>query len=107
MALLDDKNFEQNIKTGVSIVKFHSLWNMDSRALETPFRQLADEFRGRAKFIVSEINANPALARNEEINKIPTIAIYVNGTAIAKLVNVTKRQLREQIEYFIRKAENL
>lgn len=106
MVLLNDRNFEQDIKSGVSLVKFHSLWNMDSRALDAPFRQVADEFRGKAKFIESEINANPALAKKEGITKIPTVAVYINGITVAKLNNLTKRQLREYASYFIRKAES-
>ena len=107
MALLNDSNFDRDIKTGVSIVKFYSLWNMDSRALETPFRDISEEFRGKARFIVSEINASPALAKKEGITNVPTIAVYINGTAIARINNVSKRQLREYVAYFIKKAENL
>jgi thioredoxin 1 len=107
MALLDDKNFGQQIKSGVSVVKFYSLWNMESRSLEQPFRELSEEFRGRAKFIVSEINANQILARNEGITKIPTVAIYVNGAPVAKMTHVTKRQLRDNVAYFLKKSESI
>ncbi len=106
MVLLNDRNFEQDIKSGVSIVKFHSLWNTDSRALDASFRQVADEFRGKAKFIESEINANPGLAKKEGITAVPTVAVYINGIAVAKLNNLTKRQLKEQVNYFIQKAES-
>jgi thioredoxin 1 len=105
MPVLDDKNFERDVKSGVVVVNFYSLWNMDSRALELPFRQLSDEFRGRAKFMLSEINANAPLAKNEGITKIPTIAIYLNGTPVLRMNNTSKRQLKESIEYFLRKME--
>ena len=107
MALLDDRNFERDTKTGISIVKFYSLWSMESRALEVPFRQLSEEFRGRARFIASDINANSVLAKKEGVVKVPTIAIYINGSPVAKITNATKRQLREHISYFVTKAENL
>ena len=91
---------------GLAIVKFASLWNVDSRAFEEQFKQLSDEYK-QAKFIVSDVNANQKLAKQEEINKIPTIVVYINGVSVARLTTPTKRQLREAIEYFLKKFKLL
>jgi len=103
MPLLTDANFERDVKTGVSVVRFISLWSMDSRAFEDQFRELSEEFRGKAKFLVSDINANHLLAKKEGITKIPLIVIYVNGAPVAKIADVTKRRLKEQVSYFLGK----
>ncbi|MEM4337009.1 MAG: protein disulfide isomerase family protein [Candidatus Woesearchaeota archaeon] len=107
MAVFDDKNFDSYIKTGVSVVEFYSLWDSASRAFEDSFRKLAEEFNGRAKFIVSEINANPLLAHKQGISRVPTILIYINGKQVYKTTDTTKRLLREKIEYFLRKKEDI
>jgi len=103
MPLLTDANFERDIKNGVSVVRFISLWSMDSRAFEDQFRELSEDFRGKAKFIVSDINANHLLAKKESITKIPTVMIYVNGAPVAKIADTTKRRLRENVNYFLEK----
>ncbi len=107
MPLLSDRNFEQDIKTGVSIVKFASLWNMNSRAFEEQFRQLSEEFTGRAKFLVSDVNANHQLAKAASISVIPTIVIYVEGISVARINQPTKRQLRELVSYYLQKSEKI
>lgn len=103
MGLLNDKNFEQDIKTGISVVKFASLWNMDSRAFENQFRELSEELSDRAKFIVSDVNANQNLAKQHKISKIPTIMVFVEGVPVARITSATKRLVRETAEYFIKK----
>lgn len=103
MPLLNDSNFEQNIRSGFSLVNFSSLWNMESRAFEDSLRKLSEEFRGRVKFIVSDVNANSELAKKEGITKIPTMVIYFNGVAVARLNSFTKRQAREALEYVLGK----
>ncbi len=102
MGLLNDKSFEQDIKTGISVVKFASLWNVNSRAFEKQFRELSEEFR-EATFIVSDINANSLLASRYNVSKIPTIIIFVEGVPVARITAVTKRLVRETVEYFVRK----
>jgi len=104
MPLLSDSNFEQDIKNGISVVKFYSLWNMECRAFEQQFRELSEDFKGRAKFIVSDINANNVLAKKEGVTRVPTIVIYINGVPVAKVNDLTKRRLRENINYFVKRA---
>lgn len=106
MSLLNDSNFEQVIKSGISVVKFSSLWGIESRAVEQPFRELSEEFKGKARFIVSDINANQLLARKEDITDVPTIQVYVNGVSVTRVNGMTKRSLRETIEQVVRKYGN-
>ena len=103
MSLYPDSNFEQVIKKGIYIVKFASLWNMESRAFEQQFKELSEEFKGKANFINSDVNANQILAKKENINTVPTIVIYVNGVAVKQLTGMTKRSLKEIIDFFIKK----
>ena len=107
MAVMDDRNFDIDIKNGVSVVKFFSLWNSSSRTLEQPFKELSEEFRGKVKFLASEINSNPILSEKQVITKVPTIIIYVNGRQAARMSDVSKRLLREKIEYFVKKEKDL
>ncbi len=103
MPILNDKNFERDVAAGISIVKFYSLWSSDSRALEEPYKQLSDEFRGKAKFIESEINSNPEIAKKFGVASIPSIMIFTNGRPTARIEKLcTKRELRNQLEKFIK-----
>jgi len=107
MALLSDRNFEQDTKNGVCVVKFCSLWSMDSRAFEQQFRELSEEFRGSVKFMLSDVNANQMLAKKQGITVVPTVVIYVNGSPVERITGLTKRHLKERIAYFLKKTEGL
>ena len=107
MAVYDDKNFDSEISKGISVVKFVSLWDSSSRTFEDSFKELSDLFRGKVKFINSDVQSNPVLANKQGITRIPSIVVYVNGKPAARMGNVTKRFLREQIEYFLKKTERL
>lgn len=104
MPVLPDKNFSNEIVTGTSIVKFYSLWSYESRMLEDCFKELSDEFRGKAKFIESEVNRNPDLAKKFGVSSIPSIMIFTNGRPTARIEKLcTKRELRNQLERFVKK----
>jgi thioredoxin 1 len=107
MPVHDDTNFANDVSKGISVVKFISLWDSSSRTFEDSFRELSDEFRGKVNFLSSDLHSNPLLAQKQGITKIPSVVIYVNGKQAAKMGNVTKRFLREQIQYFIKKIERL
>ena len=107
MAVIEDKNFDSEIKNGVAVVKFVSLWDSSSRVMEDPFRELSDEFRGKARFISSDVQSNPVLANKQGIIKIPSVVIYVNGKPAARMGNVTKRFLKEQLESLLKKSLRL
>ena len=83
MPVHDDKNFDSEVSKGVSVVKFVSLWDSSSRTLEDSFRELSDEFRGKARFMNSDVQSNPVLAEKQGIRKIPSVVIYVNGKPAA------------------------
>ena len=108
MPIITDKHFENDIKQGITIVKFHSLWDSSCRAFEGAFRQLAEEFKGRARFMESDINANPDLAEDMEIRKIPTVIVFVNGKKIAKIESISsKRYLKEMLDSYIGRMEKI
>ncbi|MBW3022831.1 thioredoxin family protein [Candidatus Woesearchaeota archaeon] len=107
MPVLDDRNFESDIQTGVAVVRFASLWDSSSRILEEPFRELSEEFRGKAKFICSDINASPHIAEKQAVTKVPMVIIYFNGKQAARITDVSKRRMREQLEYFLVKEREL
>jgi len=105
MTLLSDANFERDVKSGISVVRFISLWDTECRIFENQFRELSQEFN-KVKFIVSDINSNYALAKKEGITKVPTVIIYINGVPVARIAgSLTKRRLREQIDYFLQKYD--
>lgn len=108
MPILSDKHFENDIKQGITVVKFYSLWDSSCRAFEDVFKQLAEEFKGRARFMESDINANPELAEDMGIRKVPTLIVFVNGKQIAKIENISsKRYLKEMFENYINKTERI
>ncbi len=104
MPVYNDKNIEQEVAINpVSVVKFCSRWDAACRSMEDPFKQISDEVRA-AKFYECDINANQQFASAHKITKVPTTMIFIKGKPTAKVEGFnTKRSLREQIEYIIKK----
>lgn len=101
MPVFSDKNFVNDTASGVAVVKFFSLWNYDSRTLEDPFKEISEEFKGKAKFLESDVNGNPDLAKKYRVTTIPSIMVFIDGKPIAKIERVhSKRFLKEQLEKF-------
>ncbi len=107
MAVLDDREFERMMKDSVPlVVKFFSMWDSRSRALEEGYQALSDELSKKARFMQSNINVNPDLAEKMLVTKIPTVIVFKNGEMIAKIASIaSKRALKEQIENVISKRD--
>jgi thioredoxin-like negative regulator of GroEL len=102
--ILDDKNFDDCLKSQKPfVVKFFSLWDSSSRSIEDIFKEIADEFSGKAKFMQSNMNSNPELAEKCHITKVPTIAVFSSGKVVMRITSFpSKRALKEQMENVFR-----
>lgn len=76
------------------IVDFHALWCEPCKTQSPILKQVADELGERVRVIKIDVDQNQAIASRYQIQSVPTLMIFKNGTIIHKQAGVhTKAQL--------------
>jgi thioredoxin 1 len=76
------------------IVDFHAVWCGPCKTQSPILKQLAEELGERVKIIKIDVDQNQAIASKYQIQSVPTLMIFKNGTIIHKQAGVhTKAQL--------------
>ena len=66
------------------LVDFYADWCGPCRLLAPSLEKLAGEFAGRVAIAKVNIDQNPALAGQYQVESIPTLMVVVNGQVVAK-----------------------
>jgi len=76
------------------IVDFHAVWCGPCKTQSPILKQVADELGERVRVIKIDVDQNQAIAGRYQIQSVPTLMIFKNGTIIHKQAGVhTKAQL--------------
>jgi len=76
------------------IVDFHAVWCGPCKTQSPILKQLAEELGERVRVIKIDVDQNQAIASKYQIQSVPTLMIFKNGTIIHKQAGVhTKAQL--------------
>lgn len=87
MLVLTKENFEAEVlkAEGLVLVDFWSEKCEPCKALMPRVHELAEKYRGKAKFCSLDTNGNKRLAMAQKVLGLPTILFYQNGERIAEL----------------------
>jgi len=86
--ILDDKNFEQTVAKGVSLVDFWAAWCGPCKIQGPIVDDVADELNGKANICKLDVDKNQRISQKYGIQNIPTILIFKDGKPVNKLVGV-------------------
>jgi thioredoxin 1 len=76
------------------IVDFHAVWCGPCKTQSPILKQVADELGERVRVLKIDVDQNQAIANRYQIQSVPTLMIFKNGTIIHKQAGVhTKTQL--------------
>jgi len=90
VALLDAKNFEESVKTGVSFVKFFAPWCGHCKRLAPTWEELAAKYAGNDDVTIAKVdctadgNVNKELCDGQDVKGFPTLNIYKDGKKITE-----------------------
>ncbi len=93
---LSDKNFEQEVATGVTLVDFWAPWCGPCRMMAPVLEKIAAEFDGRAKVAKLNVDENPDSATRFRIQGIPTLLFFKDGKPVDMLVGFTQQGVISQ-----------
>jgi len=99
LKVLDNTNFIESIKDGVSLIDFWAPWclpcNMQTPILESLKERIGDN----VTIFKVNVDENPELADNYGIMSIPTLLLFKEGKLLKQLIGVHREEyLAEEIE---------
>jgi thioredoxin 1 len=89
---LTDSNFDQEIKSGVTLVDFWAEWCGPCRRIAPIVEQLAGEYEGRATVAKLNVDENPNIPGRFMIRGIPTLLLFKNGQLADTIVGLASRE---------------
>ena len=88
MTAMNTDLFQKNILEGSDpvLVEFWAPWCVYCRRIGPALDKVAQQYEGKLTVGKVNIDEEPALARQEKIEMIPTLVLYQNGEALGSIV---------------------
>ena len=94
------KRFEELMEAGKPLlVDYWAPWCGYCRRIGPAYEKIAEEFGGKLEVVKVNIDEEPLLAHQEQIEIIPTLVLYRDGQAAGSVVAPESKSM---IEQFIR-----
>jgi thioredoxin 1 len=87
-----DSNFDDEIKTGVTLVDFWAEWCGPCRRLAPAVDAIATEYDGRATVAKMNVDENPNVPNRFMIRGIPTLLIFKNGQLADQIIGLVPKE---------------
>lgn len=92
MKLVNSEQFNEEIKTGLTVAKFFATWCGPCK-MQTPIvEQIEEEMKGKADFIEIDIDQSPDVTKAYEIMGVPTIIIFKDGQKVDQIVGFMPKE---------------
>lgn len=85
---LTDENFEETIKTGLTLVDFYATWCGPCRMIAPVVEQLATQAAGKVKVGKLDIDQAGKTTSDLQITSVPTLILFKEGREAKRVVGV-------------------
>jgi thioredoxin 1 len=89
--VLTDKNFQNQVKNGVTLVDFWASWCLPCKMMAPVLNDVAEELPGNAYVAKLDVELNQAIAAKYNIRNIPTMILYMNGKEVKRFVGAKSK----------------
>lgn len=89
---LDDGNFDETIRSGVTLVDFYADWCGPCRMIAPIIIELANEIGDRAKIGKLDIESAQETTARFQVTSIPTIIIFKDGQEAKRVVGLRDKE---------------
>lgn len=101
MMNISQSNFNEVIGGGLPVlVEFKAPWCTYCRRIAPALKKVAEQFGGKLVVGEIDIDESPELAKEYQIELVPTFVIFKDGEALGDVVNPASKA---QIEGFLRR----
>lgn len=87
---LNDSNFSETIKEGVTLVDFWAPWCAPCMMQGPIVERVAEKVGDKAKVAKVNVDEAPRAATELDIRAIPTVIVFKNGKPVQPFVGVTQ-----------------
>ena len=101
MKKVNQKEFNETIKSGAVLVDFSAAWCGPCKMIAPVLEQLSKEYEGKVKIITVDVDEENDLAMKLSIMSIPTLMLFKNGENVGQVVGF---QSKPMLEKFIQRA---
>lgn len=91
MKIINEKEFEKEIKEGTVLVDFFATWCMPCRMMSQILEEVDRELDGKGKIVKVDVDLNENLARKFGVMSIPTLVLFKDGKMVSKNVGVMQK----------------
>ena len=91
MKVLNEKDFDESVKSGVSLVDFYATWCMPCRMFADILEDVNDEIGDKINIFKVDVDESEKLARKFGIMSIPTVIIIKDGEMKEKHVGIWQK----------------
>ncbi len=88
MKEIEEKDFESEVKEGVTLVDFFATWCMPCRMMGQILEDIGQELGNKVKIVKVDVDKNENLARKYGVMSIPTLYIFKDGKDKEKHIGV-------------------
>lgn len=88
MKIVEEKDFESEIKTGVSLVDFYASWCGPCRIMGDILEDIAEELGEQVNVFKVNVDEAETLSRSYGIMSIPTLIIFKEGEMKEKHIGI-------------------
>jgi len=85
---VNDSDFEDTVKEGVSLVDYFAEWCGPCRMLTPVLQKVAAELQGKVRFAKLDIDKNHVTAKTHHVTSVPTLILFKNGEEVNRLVGL-------------------
>ena len=94
--IVTDATFQQTIQQhALVVVDCWAIWCAPCRMIAPVIESLAQDYAGKVVFAKLDVDQNPQVSHQYQIQSIPTLLIFKHGRLIDRLVGALPRQLLE------------
>lgn len=90
---INDKNFDEYIKSGVTLVDFWAPWCGPCRMLLPVIDELSEEMKKEVKILKCNVDDNSATASKFNIMGVPTLILFKEGKMVAQRSGMAPKKL--------------
>lgn len=102
LKILTDQNFQNQIKSGITLVDFWAAWCMPCKMMAPVLNSVAGEINGNASVGKLNIEDYQSVAARYKVRSIPTLILFKNGKEINRYVGVKNKEfLLKEINHYI------
>ncbi|QVL57927.1 MAG: thioredoxin [Simkaniaceae bacterium] len=90
IAMLDDSNFDEVIKSGVTLVDFFAEWCGPCKTIAPVLVEVAKDkdLVGKVQVGKLDIDKNVATAKAHHVTSVPTLILFKDGEEVNRLVGL-------------------